>query len=404
MTSPTSLSPGQPDRTFPLARRATQIRPSGIRAVQMEAERLERQGVKVFNFSLGRPDFDTPTHIKEAAKAALDAGRVHYTPNAGIAELRRAISAKLESENGLQVDQDLGIMVTAGSCEAICVAMLGYINPGDEVLILTPAWTNYVAATLLAGGTPVEVESQRGNGFIPDPAEIRKRVTSRTRLLVLNSPNNPTGVVYPKAILRELAELADRANLLVLFDEIYERLLYDDAQHVTFATLPGMAGRTLTINGFSKSYSMTGWRIGYVAGPPNLVQPLIPIHQNLVASACSFVQWAAAHALTEASSCVADMVEKYRIRRDVVYQGLEGLAGINIPMPMGAFYAFPGWTHSEASADEVALRLLRDEHVAIVPGSVFGPGGERSLRLSFCCSTADVKEGVARVARFLGNL
>lgn len=394
----------QASTSFDLADRAAQIRPSGIRAVQMEAERLNQQGIKVFNFSLGRPDFDTPKHIKDAAKAALDSGRVHYTPNAGISELRQAIASKLERENGLQVDPDLGIITSAGSCEAICVAMLGYLNPGDEVLILAPAWTNYVAAALLAGATPVQVQSHRSNGFIPDISDVHKCTTSRTRLLVLNSPNNPTGVIYPAAVLKELADFAEKHNLLVLSDEIYERLVYDNFECAAFASLPGMFHRTLTINGFSKSYSMTGWRIGYLAGPPALVQPLVPIHQNLVASACSFVQWASVQALREESTCVRDMVEEYRVRRDIVYEGIGKLPNIHLPKPQGTFYAFPGWTHSTVSAEEVALRLMKEEHVAVVPGSIFGPGGERSLRLSFCCSTSDVQEGVARMTRVLGAL
>jgi len=389
---------------FRPAERVTRIRPSGIRAVQIEAERLERQGIKIYNFSIGRPDFDTPEHIKAAAKAALDAGRVHYTHNAGIVELRQAIAQKLSAENGLIVDPEQGVLVTAGSCEAVCLAVLGYVNPGDEVLIPTPAWTNYVAATLLAGGVPVEVPARREDGFLPDPDVLRRRVTGRTRLLILNSPNNPTGVVYPEPLLRKIAEVAEHSGLLVLSDEIYERLLCGDTPHLPFARLPGMGERTLLINGLSKTFSMTGWRIGYLAGPPNLVQPLVRIHQNLVASACSFVQWGAAEAIGGPSDCVSLMVAEYRLRRDLVWETLSAVPGIRLVRPQGAFYAFPGWERSDLSAEEMAQRLLRETHVAVVPGTVFGPGGEGHVRLSYCCATADVKEGVARMAAFFERL
>lgn len=389
---------------FRPAERVTRIRPSEIRAVQIEAERLERQGIKVYNFSLGRPDFDTPGHIKQAAKDALDRGRVHYTHNAGVIELRRAIARKLAEENGLTVDPEQGIMVTAGSCEAVCVAVLGYVNPGDEVLIPTPSWTNYVAATLLAGGVPVEVPARGEDGFLPNPDALRRRVTTRTRLLILNSPNNPTGVVYPEPLLRRIAEVAEDAGLLVLSDEIYERLLYGQTPHVPFASLPGMGERTLTVNGLSKTFSMTGWRIGYLAGPPNLVQPLVRIHQNLVASACSFVQWGAAEAIGGPSDCVTQMVAEYRLRRDLVWETLSAVPGIRLVRPEGAFYAFPGWERPDLCAEEMAQRLLREVHVAVVPGAVFGPGGEGRVRVSYCCATADVKEGVARMAAFIERL
>ncbi len=370
----------------------------------MEAERLEREGIRVFNFSLGRPDFDTPEHIKRAARNALDAGKVHYTPNAGIGELRQAIARKLSLENGLKIDPEGGVMVTAGSCEAICVAMLGYVDPGDEVLILAPSWTSYKAATHLAGGVPVEIPARREDGFLPDLDTLRRRITGRTRLLILNSPNNPTGVVYPESVLRGIAEIAEAADLLVLSDEIYERILYDDAVHVSFASLPGMAQRTLTVNGLSKTFSMTGWRIGYLAAPPLLLQPLVPIHQNLVASACSFVQWGAVGAFRAPIDCVEEMVTAYRVRRDLVWETLSRVPGVDLVRPRGAFYAFPGFSGLRLSAEEIALGLLREAHVAIVPGTVFGLGGDGHVRLSFCCSTEDVKEGLARMAGYLQRL
>jgi aspartate/methionine/tyrosine aminotransferase len=334
----------------------------------------------------------------------MDSGRVHYTHNQGVIELRQAIARKLAEDNGLVVDPEQGIMVTAGSCEAVGVAVLGYVNPGDEVLIPSPAWTNYVAVTHLAGGIPVEVPSRPEEGFLPNPDALRRRVNARTRLLILNSPNNPTGVVYPEPVLRGIAEVAESAGLIVISDEIYERILYGGTPHVPFAGLPGMGERTLTINGLSKTFSMTGWRIGYLAGPPALIQPLVRIHQNLVASACSFVQWGAAEALGGPGDCIAQMVAEYRIRRDLVWETLSAVSGVRLVRPEGAFYAFPGLSRPGLSAEELAHRLLEEAHVAVVPGGVFGPGGDGHVRLSFCCATADVKEGTARMAAFLGQL
>jgi len=386
-----------------LASRVDRIKPSGIRTLLDEVERLGREGTRIINFAIGRPDFDTPEPIKAAAKRALDDGRVHYTLNAGIIPLREAIADKLKAQNGLDYDPLTEIMTTAGACEAVCVACLGLLEPGDEMIIFTPAWTTYAAAAVMAGGAPVEVRTRIESGFVPDPDEIRQALTPRTRLIALNSPNNPTGAVYPRTVLEDIARIAEEAELAVIADEIYEQITYDGAHHVSFATLPGMAERTLTINGLGKAFSMTGWRVGYMAGPAEIVTALLRVHQNLVASACSFSQWGAREALANPGNSVAEMLAHYTRRRDALCAGLAGTDRLTMMRPQGTFYSFPALPEDGPDADEISLRLLREAHVAAVPGRVFGAGYERHLRMSFCSSLEDVEEGARRVAAVLNG-
>ncbi len=383
------------------ARRVERIRPSGIRSVLDEAERLRLAGVPTINFAIGRPDFDTPEHIKDGAKSALDSGHVHYTLNAGIIELRRAIAGKLARDNGLAIDAEHGIIVTAGACEAFCVAALGYLNPGDQMLIVTPAWTTYAAAAELCDAEAVAVPVRIEDRFLPDPQALRRALTPRTRMLVLNSPNNPTGAVYPEALLREIAAIAAEAELLVVSDEIYERIIYGPTRHVAFAKLPGMAERTLTMNGLGKAYSMTGWRVGYLAGAAERVAPLVRIHQNLVASACAFAQWGALRALDSDDACVEAMRAEYEVRRNILVDCLADVPGLRVVPPEGTFYSFPQLDPHGPPADQVALRLLQEAHVATVPGTAFGKGFDHHLRLSFCTSADQVREGARRVAAAL---
>lgn len=252
---------------------------SGIRKVFERAKALEREGRPVIFLETGRPDFDTPAHIKEAAKRALDAGDVHYTSNYGTPELRAAIAEKLKRENGLTYDPDAEIIVTVGAAEAVFDAFLAFQNPGDEVLYPEPSWLNCAAAARLAGAIPVPIPSRESNGYQIDPDEVRRRITSQTRLLIIASPHNPTGAVQSPDRLRDLADLVVQCNLLVISDEIYERIIYDDRVHVSLARLPGMGERTITINGFSKAFSMTGWRLGYAAAPQPFIQAMNRVHQ-----------------------------------------------------------------------------------------------------------------------------
>lgn len=386
-----------------LASRVERIKPSGIRLLLDEVERLGREGTRVINFAIGRPDFDTPPHIKEAAKRALDNGQVHYTLNAGTIPLREAIADKLKAQNDLHYDPMTEIMATAGACEAVCVACLGLLEPSDEMIYFTPAWTTYAAAAELAGAIPVEIPTRIENGFQPDPDDIRKALTPRTRMIVLNSPNNPTGAVYPKELLQEIARIAEDADLAVVSDEIYEQIVYDSAYSASFATLPGMAERTLSINGLGKAFSMTGWRVGYMAGPAQAIKALLRVHQNLVASACAFAQAGAREALVNPGNSVAEMVAQYTQRRDALCAGLAQTNKLTVMRPQGTFYSFPALPEDGPDSDEISLRLLREAHVAAVPGKVFGTGYERHLRMSFCSSLEDVEEGARRVAELLNG-
>lgn len=379
-----------------IARRMNDIPPSGIRKVFDEAARLQREGKRILNFQIGRPDYDTPAHIKIAAKQALDDGFVHYTSNYGIIELREAIAGKLRLENDFVVDPQTELIVTVGANEAIMLAMLALVDPGDEVLIPNPAWAHYYYCVHLAGGVPVSVPLRGENGFQLDPDEVRQRITPRTKILVLNTPHNPTGSVLNRETLSVLAEITEQHDLLVLADEIYDRFIYTDQPHLSFATLPGMRERTLTINGFSKTYSMTGWRLGYIAASSQYIQMMIRIHQYTVTSACAFAQKGAVAALTGSQECVNEMVAEFHRRRNLVVEAVAQIPEVTLVPPAGAFYAYPNVQGLRLSDEELSTYLLHEYGIAVVPGSVFGEYGEGYLRFAFSCAYQDVQEGMQR--------
>jgi aminotransferase len=376
---------------------------SGIRRVFERAKALEREGRPVIFLETGRPDFDTPAHIKEAAKRALDAGRVHYTSNYGIPELRAAIAEKLKRDNGLTYDPDAEIIVTVGAAEAVFDAFLAFLNPGDEVLYPEPSWLNYAAAARLAGAVPVPVPLHESNGYQIDPEEVRRRITSRTRLLMIVSPHNPTGAVQASDTLRSLADLAVRCNLLVVSDEIYERIIYDDRVLVSAASYPGMSERTLTINGFSKAFSMTGWRLGYAAGPPHMIQTMNRVHQYNVACACSFAQEGAVAALRGPQHCVTAMVAEFKRRRDLMVPALNAIGGLSCPTPGGAFYLWVNIRGLGVTSEDFSLRLLERASVSSVPGTVFGASGEGYVRFSYANSYDRLTEAIQRIRSFCSS-
>ncbi|HLA45690.1 MAG TPA: aminotransferase class I/II-fold pyridoxal phosphate-dependent enzyme, partial [Aggregatilineales bacterium] len=279
------------------ARRMEDIPASSIRRVFEEVNVLQAQGQKVIPLHIGQPDFDTPEHIKAAAKQALDDGLTGYTSNRGLPQLRQALAEKLRRENGLTVDPDKQIIVTVGANEAILMATMAFVNPGDEVLVLSPTWLHYFYCVRMAGGIPVEVPLRASNNFLIDPDDIRRRITNRTRMLIVNTPHNPTGAVYPYAVLKEIAQIVEQHGLLLLSDEIYEKLIYGEAEHVSLAGFDNIADRTLTINGFSKAYAMTGWRLGYIISSPEHSSTLLRVHQYTTVCATSFAQAGAVAAL-----------------------------------------------------------------------------------------------------------
>jgi aminotransferase len=377
---------------------------SGIRKVFQAAVEMERQGRDVIHLEIGRPDFDTPGHIKEAAKQALDQGFVHYTSNYGIPELRAAIADKLALENGIRVDPETEIIVTAGSNEAVLLACLSFLEPGDEVLIPDPVWPHYFHCVELAGASAVHVPLNEESGFCVSPDDLGRAVTSRAKMVLLTTPHNPTGAMLDEGTLKAIAQIARQHNLLVVSDEIYEKITYDGVSHHSMGALADMAERTITINGFSKAYSMTGWRVGYVAARKALVDAMIRVHQYSVTCANSFAQKGAVAAVRGPQECLQTMVREFDRRRKALVEGLRGIPGITCAMPQGAFYAFPSVQRLGVPSGTLAFYLLREAGVAVVPGSAFGMFGEGYLRVAYANSLENVQQAVARIGDALRRL
>jgi aspartate/methionine/tyrosine aminotransferase len=385
---------------FRQAERMDDIPFSSIRKVFEQVDRLKAEGRTIYPFYIGRPDFDTPAHIKEAAKRALDSGMVAYTSNYGIPELRQALAAKLDKENKLKVDPEREIIVTVGANEAVLMVMMGLLNPGDEVLIPDPMWLHYFYCAKMAGARVVSVPLREADGFQLDPAEIEKRITPRTRMLVINSPHNPTGVVYTRETLQAVADIAERHGLLVLSDEIYEKIIYDGAEHISLATFPNIANQTITVNGFSKSYAMTGWRLGYVVAKPEIIGVLVRVHQYTTVCATSFAQAGAVAALTGPQDSIGYMVGQFDQRRRAIVEAFKDIGGASLVTPKGAFYAFPNLSKLDPSSEAVANLLLNQTGVAVVPGSAFGECGEGHVRISYSCSLQNVQDGMSALQTY----
>ncbi len=380
---------------FKQAERMDDIPFSGIRKVMEQVDTLKAQGRTIYPFYIGRPDFDTPQHIKDAAKKALDDGLIAYTSNYGLPELRQAIAAKLQKENHFTADPDKEIIVTVGANEAVLMIMVGLLNPGDEVLIPDPMWLHYFYCARLAGARVVSVPLSESDGYQLNPDDIEKRITPRTKMIVVNSPHNPTGVVYTRETLEAVANIAAKHNLLVVSDEIYERIIFDGQKHISMATFPQIAGQVITVNGFSKSYAMTGWRLGYVVAPPELTRVLIRVHQYTTVCATSFAQAGATAALTGPQESIDMMVSKFDERRKVIIDTFAEMPGAGLVKPTGAFYTFPNLSALDPSSEVVAAKLLAATGVAVVPGSAFGEAGEGHVRLAYSASLANVTDGMA---------
>lgn len=377
---------------------------SGIRRIMGEANRLEQSGASIIHLEIGRPDFDTPAHIKEAAKTALDRGDVHYTPNLGTIALRRAIARKLKTDNGLDYDPEAEIIVTVGASEAVFLGPAAFLNPDEELLVPDLGWVNYYSVPGLLSAHLATYQVREADGFRPKAAAVEAAITPRTKMVVLLSPGNPTGTMIEPVELAGIARLVEQHNLLVLSDEIYEKIVYDDARHVSIASLPGMRQRTIVINGFSKSYSMTGWRLGYAAAPAEFMTSMVKVHQNLTTCAVSFAQAGGVAALEGPQDCVSDMVAEFKRRRDMLVEALNRMPGLTCAMPQGAFYVFPNVRAFGLSSEEMALYLLREAGVALVPGTSFGPGGDGYVRISYANSYDKIEEAMRRMALALPKL
>ncbi len=360
---------------------------------------LEAQGRSVIHLGIGEPDFDTPSFIRLAADAALAAGYTHYGPAAGLPEFRKLIADTWRARRGIACEA-ANVVVTPGAKPVLFFAMLALLEPGDEVLIPTPAFPTYASVAEFLGARVVPVPLVPERGFDVDLAALRQRITPRTRMLVLNSPHNPTGGVLPRATLQALAELAQRHDIVVLSDEIYAGMVYE-GESPSIATLPGMAERTVVVDGFSKTYAMTGWRLGFGIMPEPLARHMSALMNNSNSCTATFVQKAGEAALRGPQDEVAAMVAEFRARREVVVEGLNAIPGVTCARPAGAFYAFPRFEGAGLSSVELADRLLDESGVVTLPGTGFGAGGEGYLRLSYANSQENLREGLQRMQAFL---
>lgn len=376
---------------------------TGIRRVLEKANKLEAEGRKIVHFEVGQPDFDTPANIKEAAKKALDQGVTAYSSNYGDIRLRRAIAEKLERMNHLKVDPTKEIMVTCGGEEAVAAALFALLEKGDEVLIADPSYIPYSSLTKIAEAEPVYVPLDEKNGYCFDLEKLEAAITNKTKLLILCTPGNPTGTMMDEESLRKLAEICCRHDILVLADEAYEQVLYDGNKHISIASLPGMWERTITVQSFSKTYSMCGWRIGYLVAPAELMRIVVRAHQTVAMNACSFGQLGALEALTGPQDSLYAMLAEFDRRRLLLYNGLKEL-GIPCSRPQAAFYLFPDI--GEFGMDSFAFaELLLDKYgVATVPGIEFGKNGENHLRISYATSFEDCQMGLHRIAQCVSDL
>ena len=386
-----------------IAARMNRMAPSGIRKVNEKALAMERAGERVLHFEIGRPDFDTPEYIKRAAEQALAEGKVHYTSNFGLMELRQAIADKLKRENNVDYTAS-EVLVTVGLSEAVFAVLATILEEGDEILVPDPVWLNYINVPNLLGAKAVTYGLTEETGFQMNLEEVKAKITPKTRAIVIITPNNPTGGVLSEDVLKELAEIAVSNDLMVISDEVYERLVYDGAKHISIASLPSMKERTFTMNGMSKAYAMDGWRLGYVAAPEEYILAMNKFHQHNTTCAPNFVQVAAIAALNEEGNEVKEMVKEYQRRRDYAVKAINEIPGLHCECPKGAFYIFINCKSLNMKSADLSAYLLEEAKIALVPGDVFGPGGEGYLRMSFANSYENVVEGCAQLKKAVALL
>jgi len=362
-----------------------------------KAKKLEASGADVVHFEIGEPDFDTPRNIKEAAKRALDEGYTHYTPSQGIPELREAIAEHERDYKGIPVDPSR-VVVSPGAKVMIMFALQILVNEGDEVIYPDPGYTAYKGLIMLAGGKPVPLELRAEEGFEVNAERLESLVTSNTKLIILNSPGNPTGNISRKHELDEIARIALERNLYVISDEVYSRIIYD-GEHLTIASIPGMMERTVIVDGFSKTYAMTGWRLGYGIMPEEMVRPLVRLQSNSVSCATAFVQKAGVEALRGDQGPVEEMVAEFRRRRDRIFELLGEIPHVKARKSEGAFYVFLDIRELGMSSREFASYLLEKHGVCLLPGNLFGERGEGYVRISYATSMENIEKGIERIAR-----
>ena len=382
-----------------LAARVGQVPPSLTLSIAAKAKAMKAEGIDVCSFSAGEPDFDTPAHIKAAAKKALDDGQTRYGPAAGEPKLRETIARKLREDNGLCYNAE-NVIVTNGGKHSLFNLMLALIEAGDEVIIPAPYWLSYPEMVKLAGGTPVIVQTDAATGYKITPEQLAKAIRPQTKLFILNSPSNPTGMVYTPAEIKALAKIVVERDILVVSDEIYEKILYDGAEHLSIGAVgPEIFERTIISSGFAKAYSMTGWRLGYLAGSVELIKAMITIQGHSTSNVCTFAQYGAIAALEGSQDCVEEMRLAFAKRRQVMLERLNAIPGLNCPQPDGAFYMFPNISKTGLKSLEFCDGLLEQEQVAVIPGIAFG--ADDCIRLSYATDMTSIEKGMDRLEKFV---
>jgi aspartate aminotransferase len=381
-----------------LADRIGRIQESGTMKMKAVVSQMKKEGKKVISFTVGEPDFPTPQHIVDACIQALNAGMTKYIDATGLPELREAIAEKSKRENGIPCEAANVLVAPTKHC--LFESVFATVNPGDEVLVPDPAWVSYAPFVAMAEGKAVPVRLQEDHDFRMTPAEVAKHITPKTKVIMMNSPSNPCGSVNTPEDIKGIADLANDHNLMVITDEVYEKIIFDGHKHLSIASLPGMFDRTMTVHGFSKSYSMTGWRLGWVVAPKPILGGISKIQQHTITHAPTFIQKAGVAALKGPTAPLEMMVKEFQKRRDIVDSALKTIPHVSAPKPFGAFYAFVKFDEkvtSKMSDEEIALYIAKEGNVVTTPGDSFGPSGKGHVRLSFATSTTDVVKGMAGI-------
>ncbi|MDB9390800.1 pyridoxal phosphate-dependent aminotransferase [Microcystis aeruginosa] len=385
-----------------LASRVNQVTPSLTLAIDSLAKEMKKNGEDVCSFSAGEPDFDTPIHIKAAAKKALDEGKTRYGPAAGEPGLRKAIAEKLLRDNQLAYNAD-NVIVTNGGKQSLYNLIMALIEAGDEVIIPAPYWLSYPEMVTLAGGTSVIVNTSLENQYKITPEQLEAAITPKTKLFVFNSPSNPTGIVYTPEEIAALAKIVVEKDILVVSDEIYEKILYDGAIHRSIASFgPEIFQRSIISNGFAKAFSMTGWRVGYIAGPVEIVKAMTKIQSHSTSNVCTFAQYGAIAALASPQDCIEEMVKAFSERRQYILERVRSLPGLNCPTPNGAFYVFIDISQTGLKSQDFCQKLLETQKVAAIPGIAFG--ADDCIRLSYATDLKTIEKGFDRIDQFIGTL
>jgi aspartate aminotransferase len=367
------------------------------------AKQIEKTGIKVNHFEMGEPDFDTPANIKDAARKALAAGFTHYTAAPGILELREAIADYVSRDFDVDIDPEKEVVVMPGAKPGIFMGILATVDPGDEVIMPNPSFPIYESVVNLVKAKPIPIPLKEENDFRLSPEDVRNKITDKTKMLILNSPHNPCGSSLLKNEVEELAELAKKNNIMIMSDEIYSKIIYDGKHH-SMLSVPSMKERTILVHGFSKTYAMTGWRLGYSIGNPQVIAHMAKLQVNISSCAAAFTQMAGIEALTGPQDAVTNMVREYEKRRDAIVEALNSIKGVSCKKPSGAFYAFPNITKTGMTSKELMMHLLNKAHVAALHGTAFGEYGEGYMRFSYATSLENIKEGMEKVKASIEEL